>query len=214
MIQHQDDWSSETAETEWQRHGWEAQTQTLLDSFIGSSAATSFLARAMQPTKRSVCSKRRLSSCPMGTEVDPVLNYGNRTALQLWEMTSEQFVVTPSRLTAELTHREARERLLEATMREGYVDGYEGIPRQPNREPFPDPERDHLEFDPLRGPPIGPSGNLRPLDVSGLDRGRHSWGGFWISMKPNSVMRSGAYVASVGRLSPEQRGRTTLGAAS
>ena len=36
-----------------------------------------------------------------GTEVDPALNYGNRTALQLWEMTSEQFVVTPSRLTAE-----------------------------------------------------------------------------------------------------------------
>jgi hypothetical protein len=33
MIQRQDDRSSETAETEWQRHGCVAQTQTLLDSF-------------------------------------------------------------------------------------------------------------------------------------------------------------------------------------
>ena len=127
MIQHQDDRSSETAETEWQRHGWEAQTQTLLDSFH-RLVGRDLLPRTSDPADEA----KRLFQAPFvvvshGTEVDPVLNYGNRTALQLWEMTSEQFVVTPSRLTAESRHREARERLLEATMRQGYVGGYEGI---------------------------------------------------------------------------------------
>ena len=127
MIQHQNDRSSETAETEWQRHGWEAQTQTLLDSFH-RLVGRDLLPRTGDPADEA----KRLFQAPFvvvshGTEVDPVLNYGNHTALQLWEMTSEQFVVTPSRLTAESTHREARERLLEATMRLGYVVGYEGI---------------------------------------------------------------------------------------
>ncbi len=32
-----------------------------------------------------------------GTEDDPMLNYGNRMALELWEMTWAQFTRTPSR---------------------------------------------------------------------------------------------------------------------
>lgn len=36
-----------------------------------------------------------------GTEDDPMLNYGNRMALELWEMTWAQFTRTPSRLTAD-----------------------------------------------------------------------------------------------------------------
>ena len=127
MIQHQDDWSSETTETEWHRHGCVAQTQTLLDSFH-RLVGYDLLPRTGDPADEA----KRLFEAPFvvvshGMEADPVLNYGNRTALQLWEMTSEQFVVTPSRLTAELTHRDARERLLEATMRRGYLGGYEGI---------------------------------------------------------------------------------------
>ena len=34
-----------------------------------------------------------------GTQADPVLNYGNRTALALWEMSWDEFTRTPSRLT-------------------------------------------------------------------------------------------------------------------
>ena len=32
-----------------------------------------------------------------GTEVDPVLNFGNQTALTLWEMSWEELTRTPSR---------------------------------------------------------------------------------------------------------------------
>ncbi|WP_424363681.1 MEKHLA domain-containing protein [Methylocystis parvus] len=62
-----------------------------------------------------------------GTEADPVLNYGNRVALALWEMSAEQLLATPSRLTAEPMLREERERLLEQAARDGFFMGYEGV---------------------------------------------------------------------------------------
>lgn len=62
-----------------------------------------------------------------GTEPDPILNYGNETALALWEMPWETFIQTPSRLTAEPVGREARARLLEEVGRTGFIDHYEGI---------------------------------------------------------------------------------------
>lgn len=62
-----------------------------------------------------------------GTGADPMLNYGNRVALALWEMNAAQLLATPSRLTAEPMLREARERLLEKTARDGFVSGYEGV---------------------------------------------------------------------------------------
>lgn len=62
-----------------------------------------------------------------GAEADPILNYGNAAALALWEMTPNVLMATPSRLTAEPTLRESRERLLAETARRGFVDGYEGV---------------------------------------------------------------------------------------
>lgn len=62
-----------------------------------------------------------------GGEADPILNYGNRVALALWEMTPAQLVATPSRLTAEPMLRDSRELLLQQTARDGYVSGYEGV---------------------------------------------------------------------------------------
>jgi hypothetical protein len=62
-----------------------------------------------------------------GTEADPVLNYGNAAALALWEMDFATLTRTPSRLTAESVHRDERARLLERTLRDGYVDDYAGI---------------------------------------------------------------------------------------
>ncbi|GAB6040191.1 MEKHLA domain-containing protein [Endothiovibrio diazotrophicus] len=62
-----------------------------------------------------------------GREVDPVLNYGNRRALALWEMAWERFTATPSRYTAEAPRREERQRLLDAVRSQGYIDDYSGI---------------------------------------------------------------------------------------
>ena len=62
-----------------------------------------------------------------GREDDPILNYGNQMALDLWEMTWDQLVQTPSRLTAEPVNRAEREWMLEQARRRGYLDTYRGV---------------------------------------------------------------------------------------
>ena len=62
-----------------------------------------------------------------GTEADPVLNYGNATALALWEMSWDELTRTPSRLTAEAPNREERAQLLAAVTARGFLDDYSGV---------------------------------------------------------------------------------------
>ena len=62
-----------------------------------------------------------------GIEEDPVLNYGNQKALDLWEMDWEAFTKTPGRNTAEPMEREERARFLETVRKQGYGDDYRGI---------------------------------------------------------------------------------------
>ena len=62
-----------------------------------------------------------------GTEADPILNYGNATALTLWEMSWAELTRTPSRLTAEAPNREERARLLATVTERGFIDDYSGI---------------------------------------------------------------------------------------
>jgi len=59
-----------------------------------------------------------------GVQDDPVLNYGNQTALDLWEMDWYQFIQTPSRVTAEPVNREERARMLEQAALQGYISDY------------------------------------------------------------------------------------------
>jgi hypothetical protein len=58
---------------------------------------------------------------------DPLLNYANQTGLALFELTWDELVRTPSRLTAEPIHRNARAALLAAVSRQGYIDNYRGV---------------------------------------------------------------------------------------
>ena len=62
-----------------------------------------------------------------GTEADPLLNYGNQTALDLWELTWEQLLQMPSRLTAEPVNRAEREWMLEQARLRGFIDTYRGV---------------------------------------------------------------------------------------
>jgi len=62
-----------------------------------------------------------------GTEADPILNYGNHAALTLWEMSWDELIRTPSRLTAEAPNREERARLLEQVTQRGFIDNYSGV---------------------------------------------------------------------------------------
>lgn len=62
-----------------------------------------------------------------GVESDPILNYGNQAALDLWAMDWQIFTRTPSRLTAEAPNREERQRMLEQARTQGYISNYRGI---------------------------------------------------------------------------------------
>lgn len=62
-----------------------------------------------------------------GTEAEPVFFYGNRMALELFEMDFAHFTRLPSRHSAEPVERQERARLLEQVSRDGFIDNYAGV---------------------------------------------------------------------------------------
>lgn len=62
-----------------------------------------------------------------GGEPDPILNYGNRIALDLWEVTWEDLCRMPSRLTAEPVNQAERARMLADAQIHGHIADYRGV---------------------------------------------------------------------------------------
>lgn len=62
-----------------------------------------------------------------GVQAEPVYNFGNALALQLWEMSWYEFTTMPSNRCAEPMHREQRERFLEEVERTGVAKNYSGV---------------------------------------------------------------------------------------
>ncbi len=61
-----------------------------------------------------------------GTEADPIFNYANYQALQLWELSWEEFTQMPSRKTAQEVVQAERNRLLLDTQTKGFSN-FSGI---------------------------------------------------------------------------------------
>ena len=111
----------------WLDFDWQRQMQRLLNSYA-RCVGTELIDRSGTAEEQA----HRLFEVPFvivshGTQADPILNSANAIALLLWAMPLEQFLQTPSRLTAEPVHRDERERMLEQTRRKGYIDDYQGI---------------------------------------------------------------------------------------
>ena len=62
-----------------------------------------------------------------GTEQDPVFNFGNQTALELFEMDFTDFIQLPSRKSAEPVCQKERDRLLAQASEFGFIDHYSGV---------------------------------------------------------------------------------------
>lgn len=82
--------------------------------------------------KRGSDEAERLMDAPFvvlshGTQEDPIFNYGNRCAQELFEMDWETLTALPSRFSAEPLHRGERQQLLEDVRTQGYSDNYRGI---------------------------------------------------------------------------------------
>ena len=62
-----------------------------------------------------------------GTESDPLFNYANLSGQRLFEMTWAEFMVTPSRYSAEPMVREERLKLFDRVATHGFIDDYRGV---------------------------------------------------------------------------------------
>jgi hypothetical protein len=62
-----------------------------------------------------------------GIGVDPIFNYGNQRALDLFEMSWEEFTALPSRLSAETVNQQERAKLLDTVTKHGVINNYSGI---------------------------------------------------------------------------------------
>ncbi len=111
----------------WQRSWVIEWTQYLLNSYV-RLVKQELMPRKGTPLEQAArLFKSSFVMASHGFQVDPVLNYGNQAALDLWEMDWEQFTHTPSRLTAEPVNREERARMLEQAKTHGYIRDYRGI---------------------------------------------------------------------------------------
>lgn len=105
---------------------WVAGTQVLLDSW------EHHLGKPLIERQSPESDSKTLFEVPFvvvahGTEADPILNYANLAAVQLWEMPLQELLKTPSRKTAEPVHRDERSELLRRTTENGFIDDYSGI---------------------------------------------------------------------------------------
>jgi hypothetical protein len=62
-----------------------------------------------------------------GIENDPIFNFGNKTALKLFELKWDRFIQTPSRESVEMTSRKEREKLMACVTANGFMDNYSGV---------------------------------------------------------------------------------------
>ena len=58
---------------------------------------------------------------------DPVLNYANEAGLSLFELSWDELIGMPSRLTAQAPEQAERSRLLAAVADSGFIDDYKGV---------------------------------------------------------------------------------------
>lgn len=62
-----------------------------------------------------------------GIEEDPVFNFGNKVALELFELDWDQFIQLPSRNSVETTNRNQREELMRHVSNDGHMIDYSGM---------------------------------------------------------------------------------------
>ena len=61
-----------------------------------------------------------------GTQADPIFNYANQTALELWSLSWDEFTQTPSASVTEPDEISDRALMLKQAAEQGYIDDYQG----------------------------------------------------------------------------------------
>ncbi len=106
---------------------WVEHVNLLRKSFrqlIGRDLADSALS-SVEAAKQIYCAPFVVVS--HDTAADPIFNYGNRAAQQLFEMSWQELTTLPSRQSAEPPNREERARLLASVSMQGFIENCAGI---------------------------------------------------------------------------------------
>ena len=111
----------------WTFQPWIDHTQILLNSFEHFLGCPLLTNRGIPEEDSEALFKAPFVVVSHGTQADPILNYGNQVAVDLWETDLATLLTMPSRKTAEPVHRSDRADMLARTARDGYIDDYQGI---------------------------------------------------------------------------------------
>ncbi|NER47333.1 MAG: MEKHLA domain-containing protein [Symploca sp. SIO1A3] len=119
----------------WQQESVIKQSQLILNSFEVWSKHDLFNKPGLLDIKKGLLNiknspqnvAQQLFEAPFivvshGTESNPILNYGNQKALDIWELSWQNFTKTPSRDTAEAIEQVERDRLLAETSKQGFCE--------------------------------------------------------------------------------------------
>lgn len=94
------------------------KTELAIDQFIDQDVAWE-LAKSLFYAPYMVVSHN--------TDPDPIFNYGNQTALKLFEMNWQELTSLPSRQSAAPIEQIERSLLLKTVSEQGYIDNYSGV---------------------------------------------------------------------------------------
>jgi MEKHLA domain len=118
---------SDTNQHPWQRQSIIIHTQRVLHSYQHWTGQSLFDTSFAPEELAQLVFEAPFVLVSHGTEADPIFNYGNRTALKLWELSWEEFIATPSRKTAPEVIQIERNNLLEEAATKGFVSNISGI---------------------------------------------------------------------------------------
>jgi hypothetical protein len=106
-----------------------AQTERLLWSFEHWTGR-SLLEKTLEITP-AICGQvlfnAQFAVLSHGVEADPIFNYANQTALDLWELDWQSFSQMPSRRSAEATLQADRAVMMAQIEARGFLTGYSGV---------------------------------------------------------------------------------------
>ncbi|MBD6618676.1 MEKHLA domain-containing protein [Komarekiella sp. 'clone 1'] len=112
----------------WQQEAIIRHSQRLMSSFQHWTGDCLLNINASSPQEKAqVLFEAPFVLVSHGIESNPIFNYGNRKALELWELSWEEFITMPSRKSAEEVVQEERDRLLAEAATKGFISNYSGI---------------------------------------------------------------------------------------
>ena len=117
----------DTTQLPWQQENIIIQTQKILHSYQHWTGQSLFDLSVAPQELAQLLFEAPFAVVSHGTEVDPIFNYGNQTALKLWELSWEEFTKMPSRKSVPEAIQQERNNLLAEATTKGFVDNYSGI---------------------------------------------------------------------------------------